>query len=234
MISYWWWLSWFLYYHDNCNDNVSINSLFPGRCSGNFKNVILEHMLWIKSMITHYEIVIKWNLRTLLMISQHWLDVIMHQAITWANAENGQCCHMTSLGHNEFWLLITSPLHGWCTKIPNLNNFISIAWCKIGNTSVLTLKCPNWGLAHWCIVQQNWKLEQILDNETENFTTWHQEQWQHSLLQIWNKTIAVFKIHVHQWWISGLCLIPAYPSWLGFLPWQLEQLCLVIIYKESL
>ena len=40
-----------------------------------------------------------------LMISQHWfrqwLGAVRHQAITWANVDQGGWCRMVSLGHNE-------------------------------------------------------------------------------------------------------------------------------------
>ena len=47
-----------------------VNSLAPGRCGSNFKSVIYEHMLWIKSTSTSCEIALRGMPQN---TSQHWL-----------------------------------------------------------------------------------------------------------------------------------------------------------------
>ena len=37
-----------------------VNSLTPGRCGGNFKDVISKHMLWIKFLSTASDIALRW------------------------------------------------------------------------------------------------------------------------------------------------------------------------------
>ena len=65
---------------------------------------------------------------TLVMIRQHWfrqwLGVVRHQAITWANADPYLCCHMASLGSNEFWAnkLTTRFSYSSQTLLGNVHN----------------------------------------------------------------------------------------------------------------
>ena len=84
------------------------NSLSPGRCNSNYKNVIVKLILQIDIMSIYLAIVLIWMPQNPLMVSQHclrqWLGSTRRKTIIWASVDPNLCHHMVSLGHSEWTL----------------------------------------------------------------------------------------------------------------------------------
>ena len=87
-------------YKDVYAKSGALNSLSPGRCRRNFKNIfnLLYRIVFCEIASVEYHI-------TLLMRNHYWLrtwlQAVRQQALSWANFNQGLCRHITSSVHQE-------------------------------------------------------------------------------------------------------------------------------------
>ena len=114
--------------HLYLNQLENINPLSRGKCTSNFKSIIIKPIITV------------WTLAAKLLSGE---------CITWANANTDLCCHMASLGHNEL-IKLTTRHRVTCKKLLNMtfrkesdlsqdiNSYICYTLCVSSHGNIMT------------------------------------------------------------------------------------------------